>query len=69
MATARRVAAETRDIDNSLYHPADVGARRYHPAMSGGLVPLPARVLPAAPGAGLAVLAGELLGRCGRSCR
>jgi integrase/recombinase XerD len=31
--------------------------------MPGDLEPLPARVLPAAPGAGPAVLAGELLGR------
>src|SRR5215469_13928578 len=44
MATARRVAAETRDIDNPVYHPADVGARRCHPAMSGDLEPLPARL-------------------------
>jgi hypothetical protein len=31
--------------------------------MSGDLEPLPARVLPAPPGAGPALLAGELLGR------
>jgi len=42
---------------------SDVGTRRYHPAMPGDLEPLPARVLPAAPGVGPAALAAELLGR------
>ena len=42
---------------------SNVGARRYHPAMPGDLVPLPTRVSAAALGAGPAVLAAELLGR------
>ncbi len=46
-----------------LYHPVNVGARRYHRPMSGDLEPLPARVSAAALGAGPAAVAGELLGR------
>jgi len=55
------LAAETGD--NPLYHPADAGARRYHPGMPGEYERLPAAASAPAPGVGPAVLAAELLGR------